>query len=473
MRGEMALLQQTAKFKIDSVADAILVEKGFKGMLSLKFMWLKLLKLSVIFAKPLLIGIILLALFCAVALYGGINLIYLLYFFKAFVALLFNTLMTIGNALWFAFYALTQMMALFFTSLINAVVAFFLTPVVGSINAIIAAIEGTINRLILTINTGLNTNFNLASFGRAILPEFGPTEFFARPDKAIAYWYPDPIEMKLTGGIAWGTVIGFTPFMPGQPVYAVDETGSTIYDPYGYKDGAGINYPRMNHDSIADGFWTDIDRPPPSIIDISDWVMSLPYLIYGDRYDVGRELVGRTITARMRLIQLMEAAMAGSTGVGGRINIYPYRQDPSGYYQVKTEIYNRDYDEYEHIPYFFVPYDAIQRMINGGHDAYIGFNRLVNSYYIKYNLFYFRGWGEPLNDFLTRLAGRDRVNIINFEPVHPGEAVPNCERYRSMFKIGEFALEGDTHSRYYPIHYNGREFVMTDDGGMALIESVK
>ena len=167
-----------------------------------KMWYLSLLKAS--FSQPLLIGIIIVVAICGlwIYLFGWISLWYALYMLKAELAVVLNVILSVANAIWFAFHGFTRILLFGFFDVINAIAHFFIQPVAQGIVNVIGYL-------------GMNLTVNISSLGEGLMIDPLPAEGFA-------YYIPTSV----IGANAWG----FIAMKPGFEIYEVDAQGDIIYD---------------------------------------------------------------------------------------------------------------------------------------------------------------------------------------------------------------------------------------------------
>ena len=224
---------------ISSAKSQMISKHGVKSFFLPQYWYLSLLKLSL--SQPILIGCV--CLIAAVVLgawfFGEISIYYGLFFLKSCICVVVNLFLTLGNAIYFGFHAITQVMQLAFFDLINNIFNLILAPVVNAINQL----------AVWTTLAESGTNFiDLAALGEG-------ANISAQPTHGFAYLLPTSV----IGAKAWG----FLFVHPGENIYAVDVDNNVIYDEVFDQTGAKLLFPMLNPDARSDGWWTAIrDRPP-------------------------------------------------------------------------------------------------------------------------------------------------------------------------------------------------------------------
>ena len=225
-----------AKNIIDSAQSQIKQKYGMTAYIRPRMWYLSLLKLSL--SRPFLI--ILFALIVGIVLgtwfFGFISLYYGLFFIKSVVAIIANTILTVGNAVYFALHAFTEILLTAFYDIINNIFEIFLTPIINGVNRL--AVWTTL------VDQGENF-LEITALGQGTMIEPQPTHGFA-------YLVPG----ALTGP-------AFITVHPGAEIYEIDASGDILYDVDYEQTGAALLFPVVDEDAKSDGWWTSIkDRPP-------------------------------------------------------------------------------------------------------------------------------------------------------------------------------------------------------------------
>lgn len=447
-------------------------ENGFKAFFSLRYLALLFSQITLSYAYPLTIAAIILAILVATVFFGMVSLAHSLYFLKSIPCLFGNALLTIGNAIWFAFHAITEIIMAFFIHFLNALSTFFIAPLTSFVNStIVNAINGIISAL-----NAIGTDIDYIGYFSP--PTINYAAFNPQPDVALSYFYPEPIEFDASGGIALGSIFTYASMIPGEDVYVTDSAGEVVYDTHAVINMAEVNYPRLNNDARSDGIITKyLDRPPTLVYTFSPPAYENPFDFIGNK---AVEAIGRTLANALNAMQIGAAETVGIDSCSEeqlRADKYPYHQDADdkieiynglevkttvktgsgplgigaiiGMYDTKTKVESTD-----PMAWFYAPDDAISMLKQGGwedEDALIWTTKLV--------------YTNPNDDTEYFLYKLNRFSAV---PVYPGEPMPNDESYRRIFKIGEYAPNGDTTRRYYPIYYDGARYISGDDGSLVI-----
>jgi hypothetical protein len=204
--------QGKAAGKIKQARSNILNQKGIKGIFSPKFIALLFTQTTISRPIPILIAIIVAGAILNIIFFHVISVMYGAYVLKALPAVAYNSLATIGNALWFALHAIKELLIMAFTHIINMIFKFFLVNIIDAIEMIVNWIPGL--------------NFNLAesqSIEKLLLPTLGPEEYFAIPSSALSYVYPKPAFWG-----DWNSMTTYIWVKPGFDVYNTPWIVSTL-----------------------------------------------------------------------------------------------------------------------------------------------------------------------------------------------------------------------------------------------------
>ena len=171
-------------------------------------------------------------------LFGIASLLYAIYFLECIVALIINTVITIGNAVWFAVHGMTHLIMTAILDIVNGIAYYFVGPLVDGINGIAQF-----------FNLGSPVSFDPIGSGTGI-----PIQ----PQLALSYVVP---STPISGG---AFSLGFVLVKPGADIYF--DTFQGVYS----ENGAILWFPEIKPDALSpdedhDGnqdFLTPIDRPP-------------------------------------------------------------------------------------------------------------------------------------------------------------------------------------------------------------------
>jgi len=268
-------------------AKSQLVQKYGVGAYIRPRMWyLTLLKLSL--SQPLLILVV--GLIAVIALFtyffGWISLWYALFYVKAVLCVLFNGILTVLNAIYFAIHGITQLILTGFLDIINGIANFFIVPLANAINKIGVFLtlvpEG--GYFIGPPGSGASIILEPIGLGHTMSPQ--PTEGFA-------YYVPTSVV-----GVPGVSAFGFIAVHPGSPIYATDADGKVTYDEVFDQRGAKLLFPRINPDADAsdEGWWVKIkDRPPDQTYDFTFSLRTYFYTIWDWITDNAAAIAGELI----------------------------------------------------------------------------------------------------------------------------------------------------------------------------------
>ena len=209
--------------------------------------------------------------------YGAVSALYALYFLKSIPIVVCNVILTIVNAVWFAFHGLTMLILNAVITVVNAIAYFFLQPFAEAIVRIIDWIEPG------------DTDIALATkqFMDNVLIKW-PSDLFntLQPGNALAYMIPEPVQFDSANKeFVWESLWSFKWVKPGISPYVAGEYAMVNA---GKESIAQLLYPKINENAIADGIWASIESPEYTydFTRVSDYLLrwgdligSLPNLI--------------------------------------------------------------------------------------------------------------------------------------------------------------------------------------------------
>ena len=203
-----------------------------------KMWYLSLLKLSL--SQPMVIAIVfVVGLFVLwLWLFGWVSLEYMLYALRCQISVIVNTVLVVVNAVWFAFHALTRVVLYAFLDLINAVFAYFISPIAN----MLATLIGVLDPILPGDSTDWILNVPYLGQGMTIDPT---------PSDGVAYLLP--------------TAAGFKFVKPGADIYVTDANGQIEYEVSYTDQGVTLEFPIINEDAVTQDFWCKIDKPPDDI----------------------------------------------------------------------------------------------------------------------------------------------------------------------------------------------------------------
>lgn len=187
---------------------------------------------------PVLITIIIAGIAMMCIFFGVISAAYVVYNLKSIPCVTANFFLTIGNAIWFAFNAISNLLLNGFVQIINGMEYYFLKPLIDAINFIANFLtSGDIVEFKPVVEGGLIT---------------------MQPTHGFSYWIPDPVKWG-----DWGSLITFTPIKPGAAPYLTGEFTSVVQ-----QNGAELLYPLYNVEGVAEGpnpWWSEVIGRPNDV----------------------------------------------------------------------------------------------------------------------------------------------------------------------------------------------------------------
>jgi len=278
----LASLTAQAKENKKLASSLYVKEHGISSIFRLRFWSLQLLRLSISFAKPIIIVVIVALIVLGAVLFGAISTVYGVYFLKTIGVVIINVFLTIANAFWFGWNGLSLMVYGGFSYIINNMMYYFLSPLVDSLNFVIHMIPGL-------------ADFNL------VIPAIGPDTLSLQPSHAFSYMAPKPVAWG-----DWGSVlsidwvhVGTTPFLTGE------------YTTVASQNGAELLFPEIQIDSVAEGWWSEIVNRPEDI----DFTRRLTVQYISPLANLGEMLMNLFTNAAVRAAATV-AQVGNETGAG-------------------------------------------------------------------------------------------------------------------------------------------------------------
>jgi len=215
---------------------------------------------------PISLAVIFFLIFLMWWLYGTIHLFYMLYVLKTIPMVIANTILTIGNAVWFAFHGLTMLIINGIITIINAIAYFFLEPFARAIAHILHL---PVISYIAGMPDGSSVDVWVKEFMENALISWPSGFDTLQPEQAFAYMVPEPLQFDSANkDFVWESLWGYKWVKPGVDIY----TGNMMLANTG-KDFGGslvrLYYPQINPDAVAEGFWTDLPDVTPYVYDFS------------------------------------------------------------------------------------------------------------------------------------------------------------------------------------------------------------
>lgn len=228
-KSEIAMLQEKANSNLKIARGMYVSKYGIGSIVRPKFWLMTIPNVTLSNPVPIIIAFIVGGIALMAVLYGVISAAYSLYFLKAMPCIIANVLLTIGNAIWFGFHGLSQLMLNGFTQVINSMFYWFVGPIINAVNVISSFLTGG----------------NILDFADMAI---GSTSIPLQPTHAFAYYVPGPVVWG-----DWASLATFTAVSPGADPYLTGEYISVVS-----QNGAELLYPQMNMDGISSGWWTEL-----------------------------------------------------------------------------------------------------------------------------------------------------------------------------------------------------------------------
>jgi hypothetical protein len=173
--------------------------------------------------------------------FGGVTVVYGIYFVKCAVVFVPNVVLSGMNAIWFALHGTYFLIITAVFDITNGIFSWFLSPIYGFINWIAEKLSFGVVQDPVEFK-GVGENFPIS----------------VQPHEGFGYLMPAPITVKydssnhmdLLGTL--GTLFEYKWMKPGEQLYSDEKQ-------YFYSEnGAKLFTPKLNPNAIADGPWTSI-----------------------------------------------------------------------------------------------------------------------------------------------------------------------------------------------------------------------
>jgi len=240
---------EKARTNIRAAKSNMVSEKGIKVIGDPKFWILQFSSITLSYPYPLIISALVFSIVCMAWLFGLASAFHALYFLKCLPAVIANVFISIINATWFGLNGIFELLQNALVTIINQVAYFFVGPLYEI---------PLISNLLVGEYTGL------------------PDTIQIWPTTAMSYYAPEPLQLtdpatgEFSAIAAMGSLLWYSPVIPGEEMYALDADGNLEYDEY-VVQMATLRFPKLNEDARADGWWTTLlDRPPDIEDDFSE-----------------------------------------------------------------------------------------------------------------------------------------------------------------------------------------------------------
>jgi hypothetical protein len=268
-------------------SNLIAQQDGVLAIFKPLFWSLKLVPFMTSAIVPIIVVVITTLVMMMVLMCGWVSFAFLLYFLKSLPCIVINVFMTIGNAIFFSFFAVMTLIQKGFQDILNSVFYFFLQPILDPLNNLWRTLDN------IPLIGGAVPNYNDATRLKFIpmgYTQFGDTPGYyyrqginATPDKCLAYLVPKPIEFNLDVGslfYGWptgGSMIAFAWVKPGVPLYLTDDHGNYLLQRIETGNMVKLDIPALNPWAINEEVVEGVHRDKGIIADyeginrVYDW----------------------------------------------------------------------------------------------------------------------------------------------------------------------------------------------------------
>ena len=233
---------EKAKSNISIAREKFVSSHGISSIVRPQFWILLITQFTLSNIVPILITALIFGIFLMGYLFGIISVCYSLYFLKCLLAIIANLFLTILNAIWFAFHALTTALQMAFTTILNTVEYYFLSPIINAVRFIAGILHIETNLVFVGIGQGQN--------------------ILLQPDHAFAYAVPEPVvwgKWDSLFSFKW-VKCGINPYEGARYVFVQGQNGASLY------------FPKIDDIAEASGIWAEnAGSPDPLKYDWVNW----------------------------------------------------------------------------------------------------------------------------------------------------------------------------------------------------------